>query len=117
MFVDLKNFYLSAPLEYYEYMRTPIGLFPIWIVNKFDLLNKVVKGHIYLEMRRAVWGLPQAGILANKLLHKCLAPNGYYKCKQTPGLWRHTTHLTSFTLVVDDFGVKYTHRSDVNHLI
>ncbi len=68
-------------------------------------------------MQRVVWGLPQAGILANKLLRKCLAPNGYYKCKQTPGLWQHTTRPVSFTLVVDNFGMKYTHKSDVNHLI
>ena len=117
MCIDLKNFYLSVPLEYYKYMCIPIGLFPIRIVKQYDLLNKVVKGHIYLKMQCAVWGLPQAGILANKLLCKRLTPNGYYKCKQTLGLWRHTTHPISFTLVVDDFGMKYTHKSDVNHLI
>ena len=55
--------------------------------------------------------------MANKLLRKCLALHGYYKCKQTPGLWQHTTCPISFTLVVDDFGMKYTHRSNVNHLI
>ena len=68
-------------------------------------------------MRRAVWGLPQAGILANKLLRKRLAPNKYYKCRQTPGIWQHATHPISFTLVVDDFGVKYTNKNNVNHLI
>ena len=70
-------------------------------------------------MRRAVWGLPQAGILANKLLKKRLAPHGYHECKQTPGLWKHTTRPISFTLVVDDFGVKYTpkDKEDINHLI
>ena len=94
-----------------------IGLFPIWIVEQYNLLNKVVKGHIYLEMQRARWGLPQAGILANKLLCKRLAPNGYYKCKQMPGLRRHTTPPNSFTLVGGDFGVKYTNKSDVNQLI
>ena len=68
-------------------------------------------------MRRAVWGLPQAGILANKLLKKRLAPHGYHECKQTPGLWKHTTRPISFTLVVDDFGVKCTRKEDINHLI
>jgi hypothetical protein len=101
----------------FEYMCIPIGMFPLWIVKQYDLLNKVVKGHIYLEMRRAVWGLPQAGILANKLLHKRLAPTRYYKCKQMPGLWRPPKHPISFTLVVDDFGVKYTTKSDANDLI
>jgi hypothetical protein len=64
-----------------------------------------------------VWGLPQAGILANKLLKKRLVPHGYYKCKQTPGLWKHTTRPISFTLVVNDFGVKYMRKEDINHLI
>ena len=50
-------------------------------------------------------------------LHKRLTPNRYYECKQTPGLWQHHTRPISFTLVVDDFGVKYIQRSDVNHLI
>jgi hypothetical protein len=68
-------------------------------------------------MHRAVWGLPQAGILANKSLHKQLLPHGYYKCKHTPGLWQDLTHPISFTLVVDDFGVKYVGREHVDHLI
>ena len=74
MCLDLKSFYLSAPLDRYEYMRIPIGMFPTWTVQ-YNLLNKVVvNGYIYLEMRCAVWGLPQAGILANKLLPKRLTP-------------------------------------------
>jgi len=117
MCLDLKSFYLSAPLERYKYMRIPIGMFPAWTRKQYNLLTKVVQGYVYLEMRRAVWGLPQAGILANKFLRKRLALKGYYECKQTPGLWRHVTHPISFTLVVDDFGVKYTNKADVNHLI
>ena len=45
------------------------------------------------------------------------SPHGYYKCKHTPGLWRHLTRPISFTLVVDDFGVKYVGREHVDHLI
>jgi len=97
-------------------MHIPIGMFPTWIVKQYNLLSKVVKGYIYMEMRQAVWGLPQAGILANKLLRKRLAPKGYYECKQTPGLWRHVTCPISFLLVVYD-GVKYPNKADVNHLI
>jgi hypothetical protein len=98
-------------------MRIPLEIFPPWIVAQYDLLTKVHRGHIYLEMRRAMWGLPQSGILANKLLRKRLAPHGYYECKQTPGLWKHTSRPISFTLVVDDFGVKYTNKNDIDHLI
>jgi hypothetical protein len=54
-----------------------------------------------------MYGLPQAGILANKLLAKCLARKGYYQCCHTPGLRYHTFRPICFALVVDDFGVKY----------
>ncbi len=33
-----------------------------------------------------------------------------------PGLWKHDTRPIQFTLVVDDFGVKYTQKEDVEHL-
>jgi hypothetical protein len=98
-------------------MKMPLSLFPSWTKEQYNL-NKLAKnGFVYLEMRRAVWGLPQAGILANKLLQKRLLPHGYYECKHTPGLWRHLTRPISFTLVVDDFRVKYVGREHVNHLI
>eukprot|EP00957_Ditylum_brightwellii_P037850 2862750-Ditylum_brightwellii.AAC.1 len=53
-------------------------------------------------------GLPQAGKLANEQLTKHIALYGYYPVRHTPGLWRHTSRDIRFTLVVDDFGVKYT---------
>jgi hypothetical protein len=31
MCLDIKNFYLTAKLEYFEYMRMPLDLLPIWI--------------------------------------------------------------------------------------
>ena len=33
------------------------------------------------------------------------------------GLWRHVTRLVQFSLVVDDFGVKYVGKKHVQHLI
>jgi hypothetical protein len=118
MCLDIKKIYLLAPIDQYEYMRIPFARFPPWIADQYDLANKIHNGHINLEMQCAVWGLPQAGILANKLLKKRLAPHGYHECKQTPGLWKHTTRPISFTLVVDDFGVKYTTRKEeINHLM
>jgi hypothetical protein len=68
-------------------------------------------------MRHDLWGLPQAGILANKLLKKCLAPLGYFECMHMPGLGKHATQPISFTLVLDNFGIKYTCQEDIEHLI
>jgi hypothetical protein len=64
-----------------------------------------------------VYRLPQAGILANQLLTKRLELQGYYQCWHTPGLWRHKWRPILFSLVVDDFGVKYVGREHVDHLI
>ncbi len=68
-------------------------------------------------MQQAIWDLPQAGILSNKQLYRKLAPFGYYKCVNTSGLWFHMTHPITFTLVLDNFGVKYADKADVDHLI
>ena len=68
-------------------------------------------------MWRAVWGLPQVGILANKCLQQKLAPFGYFESTNTPGLWYHKTRPITFTLVVDNFGVKYVNKDDMDHLI
>ncbi len=68
-------------------------------------------------MRWAVLGLPQAGILANKHLHWKLASFGYFEHVNTPGLWYHESHPILFTLAVNDFGVKYVNKEDVDHLV
>jgi hypothetical protein len=68
-------------------------------------------------MRSAVWGLPQAGILANKQLHRKLAPFGYHKSANTLGLWQHESRPLTFTLVVNNFGIKFVNKANVNHLI
>jgi hypothetical protein len=98
-------------------MCMPLELFPIWIQEQYNLKMLAYKGFVHLEMRRAVWGLLQAGILANKLLRHKLAPFGYYEHVSTPGLWYHKTRPISFTLDVDNFGVKYVNKEDIDHLI
>eukprot|EP00804_Cyclotella_cryptica_P029536 CCRYP_020583-RA/>CCRYP_020583-RA protein AED:0.35 eAED:0.26 QI:0/-1/0/1/-1/1/1/0/1386 len=117
MGIDIKSFYLTAPLDRYEYMKMPITVFPEHIIQQYNLRAHVKNGFVYLELRKCVYGLPMAGALANKLLRKRLAPHGYYEVTHTPGLWRHVTRPISFTLVVDDFGVKYEGQEHAQHLV
>ncbi len=42
---------------------------------------------------------------------------GYHQSKIVPGLWTHKTRNTCFTLVVDNFAIKYTKMEDAKHLI
>ena len=104
---DIANFYLGTPLDRYEYMKMPIDFPPPHIKQQYDLESKVYKRYVWLETRKTIYGLPQAGILANKQQREKLEPHGYYKVPHTPGLWQHVTRPVQFSLVVDDFGVKY----------
>jgi hypothetical protein len=63
-----------------------------------------------------MYGLPQAGILTNELLQRNLAQDGYQPTTHTHGLWMHDTSPISFSLVVNDFGVKYDGREHAEHL-
>jgi hypothetical protein len=42
---------------------------------------------------------------------------GYSQSKLTPGYWTHLLRPISFTLVVDDFGVKYINKDNIDHLL
>ena len=63
-----------------------------------------------------MYGLPQAGILANKFLAKRLMKADYYQCQYTPGLWHHVWQPITFCLVVDDFGIKTVGLTHAKHL-
>jgi hypothetical protein len=43
MCLNIKNFYLTAKLEYFKYMQMPIDLFPIWIQNQYKLIELAYK--------------------------------------------------------------------------
>ena len=118
MSIDIKDFYLCTPMKRYEYFRMKLELFPEDIIQEYDLRNKVdATGNVHCEVRRGMYGLPQAGIIAQELLQERLLKAGYRQSKVTPGYWKHDWRPISFTLVVDDFGVKYINETVVNHLI
>jgi len=54
MCIDLKNFYLTANLDYYKYMKIPLSLFPQWIIDQYDLGKLAVNGMVHIEMQKAV---------------------------------------------------------------
>eukprot|EP00804_Cyclotella_cryptica_P018372 CCRYP_015481-RA/>CCRYP_015481-RA protein AED:0.17 eAED:0.17 QI:0/0/0/1/1/1/2/0/862 len=114
---DIKNMYLQTPMARYEYMRIKADLVPAAFKDAYNLWDRIHNGYIYMEIRRGCYGLPQAGILANKLLKQRLSTNGYFKLPHTPGLFKHINRPVQFSLVVDDFGIKYTGQEHLDHLI
>ncbi len=81
MTLDLKNFYLNTPMTRYEYVRIKIDDIPEETIIEYNLQDKVASdGHVYVEVRKGMYGLPQAGILAQELLEKRLNAHGYTQC-------------------------------------
>ena len=64
-----------------------------------------------------MYGLKQAAILAYDHLCKSLSPNGYQPVIVTVGLWKYDTRPLTFCVCVDNFGVKYWSKEDLNHLL
>ena len=62
-----------------------------------------------------MYGLPQAGLLSQQRLVKHRAQHGDQQDKTSPCLYTHTSRPIFFTLVVDDFGVKYCNKQDAQH--
>jgi hypothetical protein len=116
MMMDIKNYYLGTPMPRFEYMKMLLSFFPGEIVKRYNLNALAVDGWVYIEIRKGMYGLKQAGLLANQLLQNRLAPFGYYPARHTPGLWLHRKRPLSFTLVVDDFTVKYVGKQHAEHL-
>jgi hypothetical protein len=93
-------------------MKMPLSLFPQDIIEHYSLHNKALNG----EYCKGMYGLPQAGILTNKLLKKRLARHGYFEQLHTPSLWKNDSHPVWFNLAVDDFGIKYIGEDNLQHL-
>ncbi len=82
----IKNMYLETPLNQYEYMKM-LRLMPDNIIEHYGLREKAVDVYVYMKIRKGMYGLPQAGILAIKVLKLRLAHHGSFEQPHTPGLW------------------------------
>jgi hypothetical protein len=114
MMMDIKNYYLGTPFPWYEYIRLPLSILPDEIITKYNLKAISFGGWVYLEIRKGMYDLKQAGLLANQLLQQRLAPYGYCPYHHTPGLWVHKTRPIAFILVVDDLAVNYVGKDNAH---
>ncbi len=73
--------------------------------------------YIYCKICQGMYGLLQAGIIAQELLAKRLKEHGYSQSKTTPGLWTHEWCPITFSLVKDNFGVKYIGEEHAHYLL
>jgi hypothetical protein len=93
-----------------------LSRFPEEVVNKYKITALAVNGWVNIEIRKGVYGLKQACVLANQLLQKRLSPFGYFPARHTPGMWLHKRRSIAFSLRVDDFTFKYMDKQHADHL-
>ena len=116
MTIDIKDYYLGTPLLRPEYIRIPLRLIPSNTQVAHNLHQYVNHESILFQVNKGMYGLPQAGLLAQQRLIDHLKHHGYHETS-TPCFFRHDTNGTDFTLVVDDFGIKYSSPEGAQHLI
>ena len=81
MTVDIKDYYLGTPMNRYEYMRIPVKYIPQDIMDQYNLHDLIKNNHVLVEIRKGMYGLPQAGLVAQEQLNIHLATGGYTPAK------------------------------------
>ena len=116
MTLNLKDHYAASPMPTPAYIKIPSRIILPDIYHKYNLQTKIQNKYVYCKIKKRIYGLKQAAPLAYNFLLKNLAPFGYKPIPHTTGLWKHYNKPITFCLCIDDIGVKYFHKNDVNHL-
>ena len=95
-------------MQIYKYMRLHYCYITKEITDEYNITDNYFysNGYVYLEIRKCMYGLKEAAILAYEQLRANLAQFGYIPMKHAPGLWRHKSRPKTFTVAVDNFGIK-----------
>ena len=117
MTADAVDYYLWARLDRPEYMSIDVKYIPTDIFERYQLAQYVYNGRVYVQVDGCLYGLPQAGLLAEKKMKGILLAAGFVECPNAPCLFRHATRKISFTLVVDDFGICWRKKEDAEYLM
>ena len=113
MSIDLKDYFLATPMARTEYMKVPLRYFPDDIQVKYNLKNFVTTNNfIYIKIKKGMYGLKQAAVLAYNNLIDNLKDDGYFPIKHTDSYWKYKNVPAVFCLCVDDFGIKYFNKND-----
>ena len=104
-------------MDRYEYMWLPRWILPQDFIDDNQIEHLFINNKIFVGICKGMYGLPQAGQFAYIALIKHLQLHGYTRAGFTPGLFKHETRNILLSLVVGDFGVKYTSKNDALYLI
>ena len=114
---DCSNYYLQGKLDRPEYVLIPITDLPATVIDQCGLRPYIHNNKILFEVNGSMYGHPAAGRIAQHEFITLMNKHGYYEDPNVPCLFKHITRPTTFTLVVDDLGIKILNETDLQHLI
>ena len=118
MTFDIKYFYLNKHMKRSEYIRLKLSDLPTDFIQHYKLTSKTTTDlYVYIKIYKGMYGLPQSGILAQKLLEQLLKGWGYRHSSLTPRYWKHDWWPIYLNLFVDNFGVNYAREQHSKHLV
>ena len=115
--IDISNFYLGSKLTEPEYVSIAVKDIPIETMIEFDLDQYIDNDHVLFQVDGTMYGHPVSGRVANTDLVDHLAQHGYIQEPNIPSLFINSKNNVSFSLVVDDFGIKYNDNAGIKDLI
>ena len=80
--MDIKDYYLGTPMSHKEWMWADLKQLPAESIKKYNLEELASKGknrRVLIRIDKAIYGLPQAGRLAQQQLDKHLEQYGYIR--------------------------------------
>jgi hypothetical protein len=101
---DIKDYYLGTPLvdkqgsPASEYMRINLKHIPLDVQEKYNMAEYIHNDHVYIEINKSIYGLPQSGRLSQDRLIKHLKQHDYHQCPNTPALFRHKSKISPLHL-------------------
>ena len=105
-----------TPLPRPEYIRIPLRFLSPLILDKHTLHTFIHNNSILMEVDKSMYGFPHAGRKAQDVLIERLAKHGFHQTGTTCP-FRHDINNVAFTLVVNDFGVKFKDPAAADDLI
>ena len=79
MTINIEFFHLSTPMERYKYIKLRLSALSAETIKEYKFLSITTPdGFFYVEVRKGMYGLLQAGRLVNELLEKYLNKYGYH---------------------------------------
>lgn len=78
-------------MEKYMYMKTPLKYITQEIMGEYDINSIASNSFVCVEIRKGMYGIKEAGIIAFKHLVQNLAPHDSHPYKHAPDPWTHKT--------------------------